>query len=51
MDFIDDHALWTPTNYAMEDSLTSWGPKLPEDLVHNYEVSEAFVAKEVAHAS
>jgi catechol 2,3-dioxygenase-like lactoylglutathione lyase family enzyme len=38
MDFIDDHALWTPTNYAMEDSLASWGPPVPKDFVHNYEV-------------
>ncbi|WP_206244144.1 VOC family protein [Novosphingobium terrae] len=51
MDFIDDHALWTPTNYAMEDSLASWGPKLPEDFVHNYEVSEAFAPRDVAPAS
>ena len=38
MDHIDDHALWTPTNYAMEDSLASWGPSAPRDFVHNYEV-------------
>jgi catechol 2,3-dioxygenase-like lactoylglutathione lyase family enzyme len=37
MDFIDDYALWSPTNYGMEDSLASWGPHLPEDFVHNYE--------------
>lgn len=42
IDFIDDYALWTPTNYAMEDSLASWGPALPDDFVHNYEVAEAF---------
>lgn len=40
MDHIADHAMWTPTNYAMEDSLASWGPKLPDDFVHNYEVDE-----------
>ena len=38
MDYIDDHALWTPTNYGMEDSLASWGPPAPDDFVHNYEV-------------
>ena len=38
MDHIDDHSLWTPTNYAMEDSLASWGPDVPHDFVHNYEV-------------
>ena len=38
MDHIDDYALWTPTNYDMEDSLASWGPEVPSDFVHNYEV-------------
>jgi catechol 2,3-dioxygenase-like lactoylglutathione lyase family enzyme len=37
MDYIDDHALWTPTNYGMEDALASWGPVVPHDFVHNYE--------------
>lgn len=37
MDYIDDYALWTPTNYGMEDSLANWGPKVPDDFVHNYE--------------
>ncbi len=37
MDHIDDYALWTPTNYGMEDSLASWGPEVPKDFVHNYE--------------
>jgi catechol 2,3-dioxygenase len=37
MDYIDDYALWTPTNYGMEDSLASWGPPVPDDFVHNYE--------------
>ena len=41
MDHIDDYALWTPTNYAMEDSLASWGPQVPGDFVHNYEVDPA----------
>lgn len=38
MDHIDDYTLWTPTNYDMEDSLASWGPQVPKDFVHNYEV-------------
>ena len=37
MDHIDDHDLWTPTNYEMQDSLANWGPPVPEDFVHNYE--------------
>lgn len=37
MDHIDNYALWTPTNYAMADSLANWGPKVPHDFVHNYE--------------
>jgi len=37
MDHIDDHALWQPTNYDMQDSLASWGPPVPDDFVHNYE--------------
>ena len=41
MDFIDDYALWTPTNYGMEDALASWGPTVPEDFVHNYEADPA----------
>lgn len=38
IDYIDDHALWTPTNYDLEDSLASWGPAVPHDFVHNYEM-------------
>jgi hypothetical protein len=41
MDYIDDYALWQPTNYGMEDSLASWGPEVPHDFVHNYEVELA----------
>jgi catechol 2,3-dioxygenase len=41
MDFIDDHSLWTPTNYGLEDSLASWGPAVPPDFVHNYEADSA----------
>jgi len=40
MDHIEDYALWTPTNYGMEDSLASWGPLVPPDFVHNYEADE-----------
>ena len=42
MDHIDDHALWTPTNYGMEDSLANWAPPLPHDFVHNYECDVPF---------
>ena len=42
MDYIDDYALWSPTNYDLADSLASWGPEVPEDFVHNYEVGAAF---------
>jgi catechol 2,3-dioxygenase len=38
MDYIDDYDLWTPTNYGMEDSLANWGPAVPGDFVHNYEM-------------
>jgi catechol 2,3-dioxygenase-like lactoylglutathione lyase family enzyme len=38
MDHIQDYALWSPTNYGLEDSLASWGPAVPHDFVHNYEV-------------
>lgn len=37
MDHIDDYASWSPTNYAMDDSLANWGPPVPADFVHNYE--------------
>ena len=37
MDYIEDHTLWRPTNYAMEDALASWAPDVPDDFVHNYE--------------
>lgn len=40
MDHIDDYVLWTPTNYSMEDSLASWGPEVPHDFVHNYEMDK-----------
>jgi catechol 2,3-dioxygenase len=39
IDYISDHDFWTPTNYGMEDSLDNWGPELPHDFVHNYEVA------------
>ena len=42
IDFIDDYDLWQPTNYGMEDSLASWGPSLPKDFIHNYEVESEF---------
>lgn len=39
IDYISDHDFWTPTNYDLEDSLENWGPELPHDFVHNYEVA------------
>jgi catechol 2,3-dioxygenase len=39
MDFIEDYSAWVPTNYEMEDSLANWGPPVPPDFVHNYEVA------------
>ena len=50
MDHIDDHALWTPTNYAMEDSLASWGPEVPHDFVHNYEKDDQPFGRAAAEA-
>ncbi|MGC4028374.1 MAG: VOC family protein [Steroidobacteraceae bacterium] len=41
IDYIEDYSLWKPTNYGMEDSLENWGPPLPQDFVHNYEVDMA----------
>lgn len=41
MDYIDDYALWTPTNYELQDSLANWGPAVPKDFVHNYELVDA----------
>ena len=41
MDFIDDHALWQPTQYGMEDALANWGPPAPADFIHNYQAAPA----------
>ncbi len=41
IDHIDDYSAWTPTNYSMEDALASWGPEVPQDFVHNYELDGA----------
>ena len=38
MDYIDDYSHWLPTNYEMADSLANWGPAVPHDFVHNYEM-------------
>jgi catechol 2,3-dioxygenase len=38
IDFIEDYAAWTPSNYPLEDSLANWGPAVPSDFVHNYEL-------------
>lgn len=50
MDFIDDYALWSPTNYDLADSLANWGPEVPGDFVHNYEVDAQSFGAEAAHA-
>lgn len=42
MDYIDDHSQWTPTVYDMEDSLANWGPEVPSDFVHNWEIGEIY---------
>ncbi len=42
MDFIEDYAMWRPTNYGMEDSLANWGPAVPKDFVYNYELNNDF---------
>ncbi|MBB6123282.1 VOC family protein [Sphingobium subterraneum] len=47
MDHIDDYVAWTPTNYGMEDSLASWGPEVPHDFVHNYELDGEPFSREV----
>jgi catechol 2,3-dioxygenase-like lactoylglutathione lyase family enzyme len=41
MDHIDDYALWTPSDYALADSLAGWGPDVPGDFIHNYETDPA----------
>lgn len=43
MDYIDDYALWEPSNYPPEDGLSSWAPELPHDFGHNYEHEGEFV--------
>lgn len=48
MDHIEDHSRWTPTDYALEDSLASWGPDVPDDFVHNYECDEHGYRKALA---
>ena len=51
MDYIEDYTLWAPTDYAMEDSLASWGPEVPADFVHNYEVDEIGFRRPHTHHS
>ena len=45
MDHIDDHSLWTATNYDMADSLANWGPAVPDDFVHNYEAEQGLAVE------
>ena len=44
MDFLEDATLWRATDYAPEDALASWGPPVPPDFVHNYEIGAPFSA-------
>jgi catechol 2,3-dioxygenase len=47
IDYVADYDAWTPTVYGMEDSLHHWGPEVPEDFVHNYELdAEGYSKKE-----
>ncbi len=39
IDHIADHSRWEPMNYPLEDALENWGPDLPADFAHNYEIA------------
>jgi catechol 2,3-dioxygenase-like lactoylglutathione lyase family enzyme len=39
IDFIPHTLDWPTANHPPEDSLYVWGPDLPEDFVHNYEIT------------
>lgn len=38
IDYIADSDAWQVTDWPLEDSLHTWGPPPPEDMVHNYEL-------------
>jgi catechol 2,3-dioxygenase len=38
IDYIRDSDDWEPRDWPLEDSLHTWGPNPPEDMVHNYEM-------------
>lgn len=38
IDYIADSDSWEPGNWPLEDSLHTWGPNPPQDMVHNYEL-------------
>lgn len=38
IDYIADSDSWEATDWPLEDSLHTWGPNPPEDMVHNYEM-------------
>ena len=38
IDYIDDSGAWQASDWPLEDSLHSWGPNPPEDMVFNYEL-------------
>jgi len=40
IDYIDDYTYWSPKNYGVEDALANWGPAVPQDFTHNYELDE-----------
>lgn len=41
IDYVADYDAWEPSVYGMEDSLHNWGPAVPADFVHNYELDPA----------
>jgi catechol 2,3-dioxygenase-like lactoylglutathione lyase family enzyme len=50
MDYISDHSAWTATDYHPDDSLANWGPGVPPDFVHNYEVDTPLTEQEASRA-
>lgn len=47
IDYVENYDAWNPTVYGMEDSLHHWGPAVPHDFVHNYEIAEVGFAGKV----
>lgn len=44
IDYIPVDHDWEPGDYPAEDSIYLWGPKMPDDFVHNYEADDASIA-------